>query len=84
MGCNCKVNEKILRIHKKYGHRTNVKNSEKLFFHLKEKLKLFLLLPILIIFVPIIIIWIISSIVKGENNINISNFLNYFFKKKSS
>ena len=75
MSCNCKVNEKIKKIYKSYGHRTNINVSEKIIFKLKELLKFLILMPILLIIFPITFIWIFSLILKGENNINISNIL---------
>lgn len=81
MGCNCKVTKNILKLHKNYGHPTNVKISEKIIFKLKETLKTFLLVLVSIIIFPIILIVVCIMMFNGKTNININNILKKFKKK---
>lgn len=82
MGCNCKVNEKILKINKKYGVNTNAKISEKIIFKLKEIGLIIGIIPLYIICLPIVLTILLVKFVKGERNINVNKFLRIFYKKK--
>jgi lipopolysaccharide/colanic/teichoic acid biosynthesis glycosyltransferase len=82
MGCNCKANEKILNIHKKYGQESWVSNGHKIKFRIVELLKLILLFLICLFFLPLIIIIVIIISINGKGSININQILKIFLNKK--
>lgn len=69
MACNCKVNQQISYLHKKYGHNIPVSKQSKIRFTVREKLKNFLVYIIEILFLPIILIYILYKALFAKNKI---------------
>lgn len=59
MACNCKVNQQITYLHKKYGHKIPVSKESKIRFTVREGFKNFLVYIIAILFTPIIFLYIL-------------------------
>ena len=59
MACNCKVNQQITYLHKKYGHKIPVSKQSKIRFTVRESFKNFLVFIISILFSPIIFLYIL-------------------------
>ena len=81
MGCNCKANESIRKITKKYGKETYLSFKEKIIFRTEESVKFLLLLLLVIIASPIILIVLVILIIIGKYNINIDNVLNILLRR---
>lgn len=81
MGCNCKVNSKILKIHKKYGFSTTPNISEKINFNVIEFLKLLLLTLLFVIFLPIVIIVVIILAFTWSGRIDINKIFDLILRK---
>ena len=59
MACNCKVNQQITYLHKKYGQKIPVSKESKIRFTVREWFKNFLVYIIAILFTPIIFLYIL-------------------------
>ena len=81
MGCNCKVNQQIMKIHKNYGRSVNIPWKEKYKFRVIEGIKFILLGIIGLILFPIIFIIILIFFFKGYRTINVNKILSYFLGK---
>ena len=75
MGCDCKVKKDIITIYKKYGYKTNVSWKEKTLFSVKSKLLQFVYILIMLLLSPVIILFFIFLLVKGDKVININKIL---------
>ena len=56
MACNCKVNQKLDYLHKKYGNKVPVSKKTEISFLVKEKAKEILVFIITLIFLPVMLI----------------------------
>ncbi len=81
MGCNCKVNEQILFLHKKFGNKINVSWKERGKFKITEFFKTIIIFLITLITTPILIIYFIIEIILGKNKFNINSILRKILKK---
>lgn len=81
MACNCKANEYIKKIHKNYGHKTNIPWKERVNFNFTEGLKVILLGIGFIVFLPIIFIITLFLTFKGGNKLDINKILKFFLRK---
>ena len=63
MGCNCKVNQKIDYLHRKYGNKIPVSKKTEISFHFKEKIKEFFVFLIGLLFLPIIILFVLYKVI---------------------
>ena len=59
MACNCKVNQQITYLHKKYGHKIPVSKQSKIRFTVRESFKNFLVFIISILFSPIMFFYVL-------------------------
>lgn len=75
MGCNCKVKKDIITIHKKYGQKINVSWKERTLFNVKNKLLQIVYILIMLFLSPVIILFFIFFLVKGNKVININKIL---------
>jgi hypothetical protein len=81
MGCNCKANEEILKIHKQYGHAIGAPWKERVQFRLEEGFKYILLCLLCILCFPLILILTIFFLVKGSGNINVNKLIRFLLRK---
>lgn len=81
MGCNCKTNEKILKINKKYGFEVNTPWKDIAKFRIEEFVKLILLIILIILFSPIIFIYLLTMFFIGKNTIDVNKILNSLLKQ---
>lgn len=56
MGCNCKVNQQIDYMHRKYGNKLPVSKKTEISFRIKEKAREFLVFLISLIFLPLMVL----------------------------
>lgn len=82
MGCNCKANEKILKIHKDYGKKVNTPWTTEMTFKTGELLKLLLAGVIALLTAPVIFIFLIIRCIQGKTVININEVLRKFIRHK--
>lgn len=82
MGCNCKTNEKIKLLTKKYGYNINVSNKESMYFTISEIVKYVILFILGILLLPISVMIILFLIFNGKTNFNVYNFTNFLLRKK--
>lgn len=75
MGCNCKVNKQILKIHKNYGNKINIPWSQKLHFKIVESLKIIIISGIVLLLLPFILLIIIFLMIIGKRNFNINKLI---------
>lgn len=75
MGCNCKANEQILKIHKDYGQKLNNTWQDRAMFRIKETFKVLIVLCLLFIFFPITLGVLIYLVIKGKRHFNFSIIL---------
>ena len=77
MSCNCKVNQKIDYLHKKYGHNIPVSKKTKISFTIKETIKKILAFCVGILFLPIILIYVFwLGIFSKKKQISVKKILN--------
>lgn len=81
MGCNCKVNKEIMKIHKEYGHNVNAPWKERVKFKFEEGVKLFIASLFVIIFFPLIFIFVIAFAIAGNGKINVNKLLRVILRK---
>jgi len=75
--CNCKVNQQISYLHKKYGNKIPVSKESKIRFTIKEKLKHFLIYIIEILFLPVMFLYVFYvAIFSKKKQISIKKLLN--------
>lgn len=82
MGCNCKVNSKILKINKKYGFSINPNIKERIEFNIVEFIKLLLLTVIVIVFLPLVLIVVIVLAYTWNGKIDINKIFDLILRKK--
>jgi hypothetical protein len=81
MGCNCKANEEILKIHKQYGHAIGSPWKERVQFRLEEGFKYILLCLLCILCFPLILILTIFFLAKGSGSINVNKLIRFLLRK---
>lgn len=81
MGCNCKVNQQIMKIHKQYGKKINIPWKENVKFKVVEGFKFILLGIIALALSPILFIIILIFVIKGYRTFNVNKILKYFLGK---
>jgi hypothetical protein len=81
MGCNCKVNKQILKIHKNYGHNINTSWVAKGKFRIKKSIFNVIYIMILLLLSPFAIVWFLYFLIRGKNIININKILKKFIRK---
>lgn len=75
--CNCKVNQHITYLHKKYGNKIPVSKQTKIRFTVKEFFTKILIYLISILFLPIILMYILYiSLFTKKKQTNIKKLLN--------
>lgn len=82
MGCNCKANEKILKIHKDYGKKVNIPWTTEMAFKTGELLKLLLAGVLALLTSPVIFIFLFIRCIQGKTVININEVLRKFIRHK--
>jgi hypothetical protein len=75
MSCNCKANEKILKIHKVYGKEISTPWIEKAQFKTSEIIKILLAGLISLLLSPVIFIFLIIRSIQGKTVIDINKIL---------
>ena len=83
MGCNCKVNEHISKIHKNYGSKINLSWKEKISFRTIESFKYLIIILLCIIFLPLVILFYIIYGIKNKGVFNINKILFFLLKYKN-
>ena len=74
--CNCKVNQQIDYLHKKYGHNIPVSKKTTISFNIKEWLRNLLVGAITIIFSPIFLLHVLYvSIFKKHKAISVRKLM---------
>ena len=81
MGCNCKVNEEILKLHKEYGHNIHTPWKTRAKFKLTEGIKMFFVFLIIVIFFPVILAFFFITVLRGRRHININKILRFLLRK---
>lgn len=81
MGCNCKVNKQILKIHKNYGYKYNVSWVARSKIKFKKSILNFVYIILIILFSPFVFVWFLYFIIKGKNIININKILKKFIRQ---
>lgn len=82
MACNCKTNEQILKLHRKYGNTIRTSWKERINFRFSEGMKLLLIYLMTIIFFPFILLFAIIVIINGKGKINVNKTLKLLLGKK--
>lgn len=81
MGCNCKVNNEILKLHKEYGQNVQVPWRERAKFKLIEGIKLAAALLLIIPLLPLVFIFVLVSLIKGKGRIDVNKTLRILLRK---
>ena len=77
MSCNCKVNQQIDYLHKKYGHEIPVSKTKKVSFTVGETFKNIFVALIAIVLSPILLLHILYvSIFKKDKTISAKKLMN--------
>ena len=83
MGCNCKTNEKILKIYNDYGKKIKTPWKEHIKFKTEEIIRIIAIFFLIMLFSPIILIVIIVLYVKGNGIINLNKVLKFILRQKN-
>lgn len=75
MGCNCKVNEQALKIHKEYGYESRASWKERIHFNLGSVLKLIIVTLLMILFFPIIALIITVKVIGGKRRFDVNKIV---------
>ena len=84
MACNCKANEQILNLQRKYGTKVKASISDKIHFFVVESIKMILLFLILIPFIPIAFIGLLIMNLIGNNRIKLNRLINILTNRKGN
>ena len=82
MGCNCKANEEIIKLQRKYGSKRNLTFNEKFRFYSEESVKMVILIILVIILFPLLCLGLLITALTGHGRINIKTIFNKFLRKK--
>ena len=76
--CNCKVNQQIDYLHKKYGHNIPVSKKTTISFGVKERLKNFLIGVVTILLSPILLLHILYiSIFRKDKSVSVRELIKF-------
>lgn len=81
MGCNCKANEEIFKLQRKYGTKRNLTFKEKIVFYSEESVKLIMLFILTIILFPLICLGLLVTALNNHGRVNIKKLLNKILRK---
>lgn len=84
MACNCKANEQILNLQRRFGTKVKAPISDKIQFFVVESIKMILLFLILIPFIPIAFIGLLIMNLTGNNRINLNRLINILTNRKGN
>ena len=77
MACNCKVNQQIDYLHKKYGHNIPVSKKTTISFNVKEWFKNLLISVVVLLFSPILLLHVLYvSIFRKDKPISVKKLMN--------
>ena len=76
MACNCKVNQQIDYLHKKYGHEIPVSKKTAISFNIKEWFRNLLISVVTLLFSPILLLHVLYvSIFKKDKSVSIRKLM---------
>jgi hypothetical protein len=84
MGCNCKANEEIEKLHNKYGYIQDVSWKTKLSFGFEETLKTIILCLVIMVLFPLILIASCMLFFTKKRVININGIIRRLLGKKQN
>lgn len=75
--CNCKVNQQIDYLHKKYGHNIPVSKKTTISFNIKEWFRNLLISIVVVLFSPILLLHVLYvSIFRKDKSVSIRKLMN--------
>lgn len=83
MGCNCKVNKEIMKIHKDYGKTINIPWKEHAKFKIEETIKIICLGIFGVLSIPFIIVIVVLLMVIGKTHFNVNKLLNILLRNNT-